>query len=122
MPALRHPLVSISLPKLFLQRNPTPTCSSSLVANSSSWYPSSEECRRASSQKMHWRRYGYINQHSAADHDGSTDSRHWRGQVGCHYESSLWTGHAEIRVTVRPIRSTPTLVWVLFPSGRRQQY
>jgi hypothetical protein len=71
---------------------------------------------------MHWRRYGYINDHSPADHDGSTDSRYWTGQVYCQYESSLETGYAIIRVTVSPIRSrstvsTPIPVWSLFLSG-----
>jgi len=71
-----------------------------------------------------WRRYGYINHHSPADPDRSTDSRHWRGQVCSHYEDSLWTDYAKITVTNSHIRpcstvSTPILVWSLFPSGRR---
>jgi hypothetical protein len=68
-----------------------------------------------------------MNHHSPAYRDGSTDSRHWRGQLCRHYESSLWAAYAEIRVTFNPIRScctvgTPVLVWSLFRSGRRQHY
>jgi len=95
-----------------------------VLENSSSWHPSSEEYCQASGRKMHWRRYGYINHHSPAGHDRSTDSRHWRGQVCCHYESSLWTNYAEIRVTVSSIWSwntvsTPVLVLSVFPSEKR---
>jgi len=76
---------------------------------------------------MHWQRYGYINYHSPADPDRSTESIHWRGQIYCHNESSLWTGYGEIRITNSSILSfstvrTPTPVWSLLPSGRRQQY
>jgi len=34
--------------------------------------------------------------HSPTDHDGSTDSKHRRRHVYCHFESSSWCGYAEI--------------------------
>jgi hypothetical protein len=54
----------------------------------------------------------------------STDRRCWRGEVCSCYESSIWTGYEEIKVTINPVRtsstfSTPVFVWSLFPLGRR---
>jgi hypothetical protein len=72
---------------------------------------------------MYWRRYGYINYHSPADHDESIDSR----QVCCQYDSSLWAGYGKISVTISSIRSCsiwsiPIFASSLFPSDRRQKY
>jgi hypothetical protein len=36
----------------------------------------SEEQHPARARKLQWRRYGYTNRQSPADHDGSTESRH----------------------------------------------
>jgi hypothetical protein len=84
------------------------SCSKLSAGYSSTWYPSSEKHSQASARQIHWRWYGYINHHSPTDFDGSTVSRHWRGQVYSHYESNLWTGYAKIWVTIRPIRSCNT--------------
>jgi hypothetical protein len=59
-------------------------------------------------EKIHWRRFCYTH-HSPAEHDKSTESRHWRRQAYSHYETSLWTGYNEIRVTICPIRPCSTL-------------
>jgi hypothetical protein len=58
---------------------------------------------------MHWRRYGYFNYHSPADHDGSTDSGHWGRQLFCHYEVCLWSGYTKIRLTISSVQSSSTI-------------
>jgi len=70
MPALRQLLIVTSLPKLFLQGNPTPACSKPRAGNSSNWHTSSKEYFQTSARKMHWRWYGYFNNQES--------SRSWR--------------------------------------------
>jgi len=47
--------------------------------------------------------------------DGCTGCRRLRGQIPCHYESSLWTGDA-VPWSCSPL-STPVPVWSLLHSG-----
>jgi hypothetical protein len=102
MSTFRPSLVATSIPKLLLQGNPTSQLQQTvclkllhlILIRRYYW---------ASTQKMNWLLYGCFNHHNGADQDVSSDSRHWRGPVCFHYESSLWDGYAKIRVTIRPI-------------------
>jgi len=105
MPTLREPVVVIHFRIYFSRkilrcifRKPGPE-------SHFCWHLSSELYCQESSWQMHWRRYGYINHHSPADHDETTESRHWRWQDCCHYDSSLRAGYSKITVTVSPIGS-----------------